>query len=109
MIRIAFIAETIDSPTAGMEKQLLLLLHHLNREEFEPTLVCLRDSVWLRRQRFPFRVEILHLTSLLRPAYFRACLRFRRLHQRYKFNIVQVFSIDAIYFGTSTACGVALS
>jgi glycosyltransferase involved in cell wall biosynthesis len=103
MIRIAFIVETIETPTAGMEKQLLMLLHHLNRQEFEPVLICLHDSDWLRSQRFPFPVEILNLTSLRRPAFFRACLQFRRLHQRYKFDLVQVFPVDSNYFGTVAA------
>ena len=76
MIRIAYVVETIETPAAGMEKQLLQLLYSLNRDEFEPTLVCLHDSEWLRSQRLPFRVEILHLTSLLRPAFFRACLQY---------------------------------
>jgi glycosyltransferase involved in cell wall biosynthesis len=103
MIRVAFVVETIERPTAGMEKQVLQLLHRLNRDEFEPTLICLHDSDWLRQQRFPFRVEILNLTSLLSFEFWRACVRFWRLHRRYKFDVVQVFTVDANYFGTVAA------
>lgn len=50
MISIAFVIDTIESPTAGTEKQLLLLLKHLNREKFRPYLCVLRSSPWLREE-----------------------------------------------------------
>ncbi len=50
MIRIAFIIDTIESPTAGTEKQLLLLLKHLDRHKFQPILCVLRSSRWLEKE-----------------------------------------------------------
>jgi glycosyltransferase involved in cell wall biosynthesis len=49
-IRIAFIIDTIQSPTAGTEKQLLLLIERLDRRRFRPFLCVLRDSQWLRSE-----------------------------------------------------------
>ena len=48
MIKIAFVIDTIESPTAGTEKQLLLLLKHLDRTKFKPYLCVLRSSQWLQ-------------------------------------------------------------
>jgi glycosyltransferase involved in cell wall biosynthesis len=103
MIKIAYIIDTIISPTAGTEKQLLMLLHELDRDEFEPTLICLRNSSWMKQQTFPFRVEILNLRSLLSLSFIRAIWRFRRLHRLHTFDVVQTFFVDANMFGTIAA------
>ena len=103
MIKIAYVIDTIVSPTAGTEKQLLMLLRELDRDEFEPTLICLRNSSWMKQQTFPFRVEIINLRSLLSPFFMKAIWRFRRLHRRHKFDIVQTFFVDANMFGTIAA------
>ena len=50
MIKIAFVIDTIESPTAGTEKQLLLLLKHLDRTKFKPYLCVLRSSQWLKEE-----------------------------------------------------------
>ena len=50
MIRIAFVIDTIASPSAGTEKQLLLLLNNLDRSRFEPVLCVLRTSSWLETE-----------------------------------------------------------
>jgi len=44
MIKIAFIIDTIETPSAGTEKQLLLLLNGLDKSRFKPYLICLHDS-----------------------------------------------------------------
>lgn len=50
MIKIAFVIDTIESPTAGTEKQLLMLIKHLDRSRFEPYLCVLRSSQWLEEE-----------------------------------------------------------
>lgn len=47
MIKIAYIIDTIESPTAGTEKQLLMLIKHLDRAKIQPYLCVLRKSDWL--------------------------------------------------------------
>jgi len=47
-IKIAFVIDSIASPTAGTEKQLLFLLRHLDRNKFKPYLCCLQPSKWLQ-------------------------------------------------------------
>jgi glycosyltransferase involved in cell wall biosynthesis len=103
MIRIAYIIDTIATPNAGTEKQLLMLLHGLDRTEFEPTLICLRPSEWLQRQSFPFDVHILDLGAILRPSMLGAIARFKTLDRAKRFDIVQTFFVDANIFGTIAA------
>lgn len=50
MIKIAFVIDTIESPTAGTEKQLLMLIKHLDRSRFQPYLCVLRTSAWLENE-----------------------------------------------------------
>ena len=46
--RVAFVIDAIESPTAGTERQLLLLIDGLDRARYQPFLCCLRPSRWLR-------------------------------------------------------------
>ncbi len=50
MMKIAFVIDTIESPTAGTEKQLLLLIKHLDRSRFKPYLCVLSSSDWLEKE-----------------------------------------------------------
>lgn len=59
-LRVAFLIDTIVSPTAGTERQLLLLLDTLDRREFEPRLCVLRSSKWLETE---FRLCPLHVVG----------------------------------------------
>ena len=103
MINIAYVIDTIATPRAGTEKQLLMLLKGLDRNRFNPTLVCLRNSEWLEDQALSCDLEILNLGSILRPGFFGAASRFKKLHRERKFDIVQTFFLDANLFGTIAA------
>ena len=103
MINIAYVIDTIATPRAGTEKQLLMLLKGLGRDRFNPTLVCLRNSEWLEEQSLSCDLEILNLGSILRPDFFGAASRFKKLHRERKFDIVQTFFLDANLFGTIAA------
>lgn len=50
MIKIAFVINTIYSPTGGTEKQLLLLLKNLDRSRFSPILCVVHSSDWLEKE-----------------------------------------------------------
>lgn len=50
MLKIAYIIDTIESPTAGTEKQLLMLIRYLDRSRFQPVLCVLRSSEWLEKE-----------------------------------------------------------
>lgn len=103
MIKIAYIIDTIETPAAGTEKQLLMLLNGLDKSKFKPYLICLRNSKWLQNNDFPFELHILNVSSTLSLDFIRGILKFRRLHQNEKFNIIQTFFIDGNIFGSIAA------
>ncbi len=98
MINIAYVIDTIKTPGAGTEKQLLMLLHGLDRTEFTPFLVCLHTSDWLQSQRFPFDVEVYDVRRSISIGHARAVSRFRALCLERKIDVVQTFFVDANKF-----------
>lgn len=103
MIKVAFLIDTIHSPTAGTENQLLLLLKNLSREKIEPYLFCLRSSDWLEKEFELCPLVNLNIRSfrdIKFPAQFwRFCSFLRRRH----IDIIQTHFHDANYFGILSA------
>jgi L-malate glycosyltransferase len=103
MIKVAFIIDSIYSPTAGTEKQLLLLLNALSPDSVEPHLFCLHSSQWLEHAftACPWvNLDIASLTSADTPA---RILQFRSILSRHKFDVVQTHFIDSNYAGILAA------
>lgn len=103
MIKIAYIIDTINSPTGGTEKQLLILLNELDRSKFKPCLICLRHSEWLENNKFSFDVHILNIHSLISYDFIKGIRQFKRIYQQENFNIIQTFFADGNIFGTIAA------
>jgi glycosyltransferase involved in cell wall biosynthesis len=100
MIKIGFVIDTIETPAAGTEKQLLMLLNGLDRTRFFPYLICLRDSDWLKTQRFEFPVVIYDLKKILSFGLLKYLRQFAHLIRQEKLDIIQTFFVDANMFGT---------
>ena len=94
-IRIAFVIDSIASPTAGTEKQLLFLLRHLDRNKFEPYLCCLQSSQWLEKDFDICSLYIVKVKSFMNPASFYRLWRFAKFLRREKVGIVQTYFRDA--------------
>lgn len=103
MINIAYIIDSILSPTGGTEKQLLMLMEGLDKAKFRPHLICLQNSDWLKTQELPFEVYILNVQSLGSFGFIKGLIRFRKLHKEKNFDIVQTFFADGNFFGTIAA------
>ncbi len=103
MIKVAYIIDTIYSPNAGTEGQLLMLLNNLDRSRVEPYLVCLHDSEWLSKQSFDFGYSIIDFNKILSFDTPRFISQFKELHKQERFDIVQVFFIDANIIGVMAA------
>ncbi len=103
MIRIAYVIDKIETPSAGTEKQLLLLLRHLDQSRFEPHLLCLRNSEWEQTTRLAVPVTVLGLESLRSPSAIAIARRFRRYCRENHIDIVQSFFTDANLFATVAA------
>jgi glycosyltransferase involved in cell wall biosynthesis len=103
MIKIAYIIDSIESPTAGTELQLLMLLNELNRQEFEPHLVCLHDSDWMRQQSFDFPVKKFSFARVASLDFIRNMRALARYFKEQDFDIVQTFFKDGNIYGTVAA------
>jgi L-malate glycosyltransferase len=103
MIKVAFIIDSIYSPTAGTEKQLLLLLNALSRDVVEPCLFCLHSSPWLENAftACPWvNLDIASLKSVNTPA---RILQFRAILRRHNIDVIQTHFIDSNYAGILAA------
>jgi len=112
-LKIAYIIDSIETDTAGTEKQLLQLLKGLNRSRVKPYLICFYQSEWMKKQVFDFPVADLRISRLLSFQPFRAYRIFKKIHQQENFDIVQTFFKDGNLFGTIAAhfagCKVIIS
>ncbi len=99
-LRIGYVIDTIETPAAGTEKQLLMLLNNLDREKFLPYLICLRNSEWLNKQQFTFPVMVYDVQAITSFNMLHFLRRFIRFLKEEKLDIVQTFFVDANIFGT---------
>jgi L-malate glycosyltransferase len=93
-IKICFVIDVIESPTAGTEKQLLLLIKNLDRAKFLPCLCVLRSSEWLRTNFNLCTVHEIGMTSFGNISGWLAILRFGQYLKDEKIDIVQTFFRD---------------
>ncbi len=102
-IKIAYIVDTIETQSAGTEKQLLMLLDKIDKKKFSPCLICLRNSEWLKTNSIPVEHYILGVNSLISLNALRGLMKFRKIIDKEKISIVQTFFTDANIFGTIAA------
>ncbi len=100
MINIGYVIDTIETPNAGTEKQLLMLIENLDKNRFSPHLIVLRDSVWLKQCKLPCPVCNINLASFACAHLVKAFLTFRRYCKKNEIGIMQTFFVDANIFGT---------
>ncbi|MFH1688194.1 MAG: glycosyltransferase [bacterium] len=100
MINIAYVIDTVDSPNAGTEHQLLETIRRLDRSHFTPHLICLRPSDWLAQTSLPCDVEVLNLRSFLSLQTFREQRRFVGYCRTRRIDIIQSFFRDSNLAGT---------
>lgn len=100
-IRIAFVIDYIESPTAGTEKQLDTILRNLDKRIFQPCLCILRESEWSRSK---FKGEIFHaqIPSVLSFSFVPRLVGLARCLKN-NFDIVHTFHRDGDLFGTIAA------
>jgi len=102
-LRLAFLIDAIYSPTAGTERQLLLLLDGLDRREFEPRLCVLQRSAWLDSEFHLCPVRVLSLGSFKSPISWWRILRFALWLRGERVDILQVHFTDSSKVGILAA------
>lgn len=103
MIKIAFVIDTIESPTAGTEKQLLLLIESLDRSKFEPYLCVLRNSNWLESEFNKCELVDINFKSFKSLSSYLQIIEFVSWLRKNKIDIVQTHFIDGNKVGTLAA------
>lgn len=103
MIKIAFVIDTIESPTAGTEKQLLLLIKHLDRSKFQPFLCALRNSEWLENEFDLCPLFVAGIYSFKSMRGLRGVLSLSQFFKKEKFDIVQAHFRDSSIAGIIAA------
>jgi glycosyltransferase involved in cell wall biosynthesis len=102
-INIAFIIDTIHSPTAGTEKQLIFLLKQLDRAKFNPFLCVLQSSEWLEKD---FSICPLFVAGIHSLKQFKSWIGIKSLVyflRKERINVVQTFFEDANRIGILAA------
>jgi glycosyltransferase involved in cell wall biosynthesis len=95
--------DTIESPTAGTERQLLQLLRRLDRTDFEPHLCVLRGSRWLQEEFDLAPLHVLDIHSFRSLRGWRGVLRLAALLRRLHTDVVHVHFRDASIAGIAAA------
>lgn len=99
MIKIAFVIDTIYSPTGGTEKQLLLLLENLDRNRFLPVLCVLSSSEWLEKEFDLCPLHVIGIDSLKHPGALVRFWQFVRYLKGENFQIVHALFKDGMRIG----------
>jgi glycosyltransferase involved in cell wall biosynthesis len=103
MINVGFVIDTIETPNAGTEKQLLLLVRNLDRSRFAPHLICMRSSKWLEEAVPCENIYNLGMTRFASFQFFRAISKFKKYCRKNDIKVVQTFFRDGNMFGTIAA------
>jgi glycosyltransferase involved in cell wall biosynthesis len=102
-LRVAFLIDTIESPTAGTERQLLLLLEGLDRQAFEPRLCVLRASNWLDSEFRLCPMHVLNISSLKSPVTWWRTVLFTLWLRKEGVDILQTHFTDSTKVGIVSA------
>jgi len=103
MIKIVFVIDTIESPTAGTEKQLLLLIKQLDRSKFKPYLCVLRVSEWLRQNIHECELVDIGVPSFANLSSYLNILKFSDFMKKHKIDIVQTHFVEGNKVGIMAA------
>lgn len=103
MIKIAFVIDTIESPTAGTEKQLLLLIRKLDKQKFKPFLCVLKSSLWLEQEFTDCERFTVNFSSFGKISCYFNLLNFSRWLRKNEVDIVQTFFNDGNKVGILAA------
>jgi len=101
--RLAVCIDTIDENVGGTERQLLLLLNHLPKEQFEVHLHLLRPSTYVQKNLPDLSVTVHHVESFLHPSFWTKLSRAAELMRHQKIDSTLTFFRDATIFGVLAA------
>ncbi|WP_321371073.1 glycosyltransferase [uncultured Desulfuromusa sp.] len=98
-IRIAYLIDTITCDTAGTQKQLLETIHRLDQKRFDPCLICLWQSDWMKQHELPCQNFVLGYRGFIKWNFLGVIWRLAEIIKERKLHIVQTFFEDSIFVG----------
>jgi len=96
-IRIAYLIDSITCDTAGTQKQLLETIKRLDRNVFEPCLICLWKSEWMEENDFSFPCIVLNYNGFIKLSFPGVVRRLASIIKEKKIDIIQTFFVDSIF------------
>lgn len=102
IIKVGYLIDTISTETAGTEKQLLETIRRLERRRFEPMLMCLWESEWMRHNALPCMCLILGYQGFIKASFPRVVKRLGSLIRDYNIDIIHTFFEDSIFVALLT-------
>jgi glycosyltransferase involved in cell wall biosynthesis len=96
---VAYLIDTMACDTAGTQKQLLETIRRLDRTRYNPLLVCLWESPWMRTADLPCETVSLGHRGFLKPGFPGVVRRLACLYDERGIDLVQVFFDEAIFVG----------
>jgi L-malate glycosyltransferase len=96
---IAYFIDTISSDKAGTEKQLLEIIRRLDKNTFEPILICLYTSPWMEINELPCKYYVLGYTGFIKPSFPLVTWRLAKMIREHRIDIIQTFFEDSIFVG----------
>lgn len=108
-INIAFLIDTFSCDTAGTQKQLIETIRRLNRDIFEPLIICLHSSPWMENNELPCPVTVLGYRGFLKINFLHIVLKLSQIISRQSIHILQTFFEDAIFVAFLATFGMTSS
>jgi glycosyltransferase involved in cell wall biosynthesis len=103
MKKIVFLIDTIESPSAGTEKQLLMLISNLDLSMIKPYLCVLRGSRWLSKDFDLCESYNIDFKSFKKATSYVSLCRFVRWLKKEQIDIVQTYFADGNKVGVFAA------
>lgn len=94
---MAFLIDTISCDTAGTQKQLLETIRRLNRHVFDPYLICLFESEWMRKNEVPCPCFVLGYHGFLKLDFGAVIQRLIKFISEQRIEIINTFFEDSIF------------
>lgn len=94
---VIYLIDTMACDTQGTQKQLLETIRRLDRGRWNPHLVCLWESPWMRTATLPCPVHVLGHRGFLKPGFPGVLGRLRRLYRDLGPDVVHVLFDEAIF------------
>lgn len=88
----------LDSHLGGTEKQMLTMLEKLDRDRFDPILICMSPSPWIEQNEIPCKTTVLKYRGFLKVNFPQILKEFILILKRERIQILQAFFEDAMFF-----------